>query len=122
MSKGNRSKKVSHVTWAQAVRDIVIAAINQGQLPVLGILGILILVIWRMPENDVSQLMFQVVEHMSNGTLIGYILSVIFAFGWYFNSKKMRAEFTEESQRIGKEKSNLQNSLTDVPFNSSETT
>ena len=122
MSKGNRSGKGSHVTWAQAARDIVIAAINQGQLPILGVLAILILIIWRMPENDVSQLMFQVVEHMRSGALIGYILSFVFAFGWYFHTKKIRTEFAKESQRIGREKSDLQSSLAGVPFNSSETT
>ncbi|WP_422452057.1 hypothetical protein [Endozoicomonas sp. ALC066] len=115
-----RNTRIAPVTWAQSVRDITVSSINRGQLPILGVIGLLILVLWRMPPEDVSKLMFQVIEHLTDGGLMGYVLSFILAFGWFYHAKKMRTKFSTECRRIGKEKSDLQSSLAGVKFNSSD--
>lgn len=102
------------------MRDIFITSISKGQLPILGLLVFLSIALLRMPEKDVSKLMFQVLEHLKNGALFGYVLSFLIALGWFYHAKKMRTKFSAECQRMGKEKSDLQNSLAKVKFKSSD--
>jgi uncharacterized membrane protein len=54
------------VTWAQAVRDIVVASINKGQLLVF-LCGIIFLaIVLRMPEKDVGRLAFEIVRRFKD--------------------------------------------------------
>lgn len=118
----SRNTRTAPVTWAQAVRDITISSMNKGQLPVLGVLGFLILALWRIPPPDVTMLLLQIIENLKNGMLGGYALSFLLILGWFFHAKKMRTEFSRECQRIGQEKSDLQGSLSGAEFNSSDST
>jgi hypothetical protein len=118
-SKTKQSEK-SSVSWAQAVRDIFVASIDKGQLPVLGIIFIFVMLIWKMPEQDVSRLMFQFFESLQRYESLGYVLSLILSIGWFSHVRQIRMSFRKEAERIGQEKSNLQNKLSDSTFESSE--
>jgi hypothetical protein len=110
----------SKFTWAQAARDIVVTSMNRGQLPILGVLAVVFLMVWRMPEGDVSKLVFSVVSHLKDGDLWGYALSLVLAGGWYSYAKNMRKKFSVECERIGREKSALQGKLAGTNYRSSD--
>ncbi len=126
MEKANKRRSSSRtngaVTWAQAFRDIIIAAINRGQLPLLGIIGIAALIIWRMPDTEVAGLARDLLVALKHGEGFAYVVEVATLLGWYAHSKFMRREFSQEFRRIGKEKSDIQSRAAGTKFKSSDRT
>lgn len=108
-----------NVTWAQSVRDIFVTSINRGQLPVLGLIVVTLLMIWKMPGDAVSALAEEVLHSLQNGDLWGYVLFVLTLGGWYSHAKRMRKMFSNEAERIGTEKSRLQEQLVGRNYKSS---
>ncbi|RAP57346.1 hypothetical protein [Oleiagrimonas sp. MCCC 1A03011] len=110
MSKKSRDRKVTveKVTWAQAFRDIIIAAMNKGQLiPVL--LG-LALLIWmvRVSPDELSKFGYRCVELIVHHHVLGYVLWIMTLLGWVMHARFAKGTTDAESSRIGKEKTALQ--------------
>jgi len=115
-----RIKPNTSVTWAQAVRDILIGSMNKGQLPILAAFAIVFLIILKMPEEDVSTLAFDIFDSIKKGYLLGYILFIITLLTSFFSFKYLRKSYSYEYKRIGREKSELQKKITGIDFESSE--
>lgn len=126
MAKANtqsaRTKKQENIqiSWAQAVRDMVVAAINKGQLPIFGFFLVILMLIYKMPEGDVAKLVFEMLSSLKKGEFVAYILLILSVSGWIYHARIMRREFSIEAKRIGREKSNLQSQLAGVKFISSD--
>ena len=118
-TKEPRRKSPNGVTWAQACRDIVVTSMNRGQLPVLGMLAVALLLIWKMPNEEASKLVFEVVASLRRGEMWGYPALLATLAGWFFHTKSMRKSFSAEAERIGREKSDLQSTLSGVKYKSS---
>lgn len=115
-----KAKNNNNYNWSRAFRDIVIAAINKGQLPILGIIGIFFVILWRVPPEDLSTILSTVIDHLINGELWAYLLLVLTWGGWFAHAKTMRTNFSLETNRISREKTLLQNQLNNKDFRSSE--
>lgn len=113
-------KSNNSVSWAQAVRDIFVTSMNRGQLPVLGMIAIVLLLIWKMPEADAGRLMHDLLSALRAGEMWSYGLLLATLAGWFFHAKFMRREFSDEALRIGREKSDLQGKLSGVKYESSD--
>src|SRR5687768_5813132 len=76
-----RSTSTAHsvgVVLAAALRDVLIASINKGQFP-FAMLGLVLLtLIVKMPSEDVSKLVFRLVDGVERASLLGYLLSLLF--------------------------------------------
>lgn len=116
MGKG----KNNNHSWAKTVRDIVVSSINKGQLPILGIICGLLIILIRIPPQDLSTTLSKVIEHFVKKELWSYILLFIVCSGWFIHAKIMRTNFTKETNRMSAEKTKLQNRLTNKKFESSE--
>ena len=108
------------VTWAEATRDIVICAIDRGQLPTLLCCAFVLILLIRIPSDQLGTLLEEVGKRLANGEAISWILLPVFILGWFFHTRWMRKKFTQEYERIGKEKSALQEQLSGVKLKSSE--
>lgn len=85
--------------WANAFRDILVASINKGQFP-LAILGLVAMsLIWRMPSEDVSKLVFRIVDGLERGMLLGYGLALVAFGGWYVHARYQRRLISVELSR-----------------------
>lgn len=115
----NRAKDRS-MSWAEACRDMIVAAIDRGQLPTFGILIVVVTLLAKMSESDVAKLVFSIFESLRNFELFAYIFSFMLCTGWFVHAKTMRKLFSAEAERIGREKSELQSKLAQVTFESSE--
>lgn len=104
------------VTMAQAIRDVLITAMNKGQLPLLFVCAVLFLLIWRLPAADVSALGHQTLQRLVDWSLVGWLLAGGLIFGWWFHAKATRDQFKSELARIGQEKSRAQNVATGGAF------
>jgi hypothetical protein len=93
---------------SHAIRDVFVTALNKGQFP-LAIIGLIILVlIWRMPNQDVSKLVFEILADLKAGYLAGWGLTVITSLGWFFHAKHIRRVMQNEFNRISKERTEQQ--------------
>jgi hypothetical protein len=108
------------MTWSLAIRDILITSMSKGQAPLICITGVVALIIWKMPGGDVSRLVFDIVDRLSDWSLVGYVFFFLTGVGWFFHAKMMRDRFADESRRIGLEKSELQKRVSGVEFESSQ--
>lgn len=118
-TRGKRPKNGT-MSWPQALRDMVVSAINRGQLPLLGFFMLLLMLVFKMPAEDVSRLVFELLQALRHGEFVAYILLVITAGGWFAHARKMRQLFSAEAERIGREKSKLQEQLAGIKFGSSD--
>jgi hypothetical protein len=96
------------VTWAQTARDVTIAAMDKGQLLPLGLLAIVLLMVFRMDPSDDAALANRLLDLIKHYAAVGYLGWVVTMGGWYLHAKTMRIQHNEESGRIGREKSRLQ--------------
>lgn len=96
------------MTWAQAARDVLITAMNKGQLPLFAVAALAFLVIWRMPAADVVTVANRVIDLFVTGELMGWGLALIAVIGWFFHARSMRQAFAREFERMGVEKSDAQ--------------
>lgn len=118
--KNSKAKGQTKVSIAQAVRDVFVAAINKGQLPILGIITILLVILWKMPDEDAGTLVFKILESLTiNGTIGWFLLLITIGF-WYWHVKYLRRQFSEEYRRIGKEKSKYQGQAVGQKYKSSD--
>lgn len=118
MSKSRSNRGT--VGWAQAVRDIVVASINKGQLPILGLLSVILLIIWKMPPADMTEIAKGAFQDLKAGQYVAYLVCFLLICGWYAHTKGMRKQFSLEFERIGNEKSKLQSDAAGAKFKSSE--
>jgi len=94
--------------WATALRDVLIASINKGQFP-FAILGLVLLtLILKMPSEDVSKLVFRLVDGAERDSLSGYFLSLLFLVGWYAHARYQRRVISGEIVRMAAERNALQ--------------
>ena len=72
-------------------------------------LGLLLLtLIVKMPPEDVSKLVFRLVDGVERGSLLGYLLSLLFLAGWYVHARYQRRVITAEIERMAAERNTLQ--------------
>jgi hypothetical protein len=97
------------MSWAHATRDVLLASMNNGLFAFVAIWLLMLGILWKLPDGDVTRLTFDVLAKLEKGELWAYILLVLVLATWYFHARAMRRNFTAECERIGREKSALQN-------------
>lgn len=110
MSNTKVSQK-GQVSWAQAFRDIVITAMNKGQLLLISCIAFVFYMVSKMSENATDTLINKIIDNLGNTCFISYVLLCILILVCYYNSKKLRNMHNNECERIGKEKTKLQEKL-----------
>lgn len=119
-SKNNRKHRNSvRITWAQAIRDIVIVSINKGQLPILAVCAIVVIILLRLPPQSLLTLTNRVFELLEKGVLWSYMIIAILVLMYFYHVRLLRKTFSDEAERIGNEKSDLQEQLANRKFKSS---
>ena len=120
VSKKSKPQQRQPVTWAQAVRDVLMAAMARGQLVPLTISAVLGISVYRMPEDKLYIFAEDLLHTLEKGNLWGYVLSVVVMISWHSHAKSLRKKASEEFARIGKEKSSLQNMMSPVRLETSD--
>lgn len=122
MAKTTDKKTVKvdrRVTWAQAFRDIIVGAMNKGQLLPVTLALVLLLIVARMDPKDLPSLGIKVLELLHAHEMIGYGLWAATVVGWVVHARFVKGTTDAESGRIGKEKTGLQEQLAGRKFTSS---
>jgi hypothetical protein len=104
----NRARRNSGINWAQMVRDVLIASMNKGQFPIAIISFIVVLLIIKMPPEDVSELVFSIRDELVKGTVAGWFLFGVSIIGWFAHARWQRKQMTREIDRLSIERNKVQ--------------
>lgn len=110
----------NRVTWAQTVRDLGAKSINNGQFPLYCLVCIILLIIVKLPNEELAQIINRLINLLLQLELVAYVLLFIVVLAWYKHAKMVRKAHSEEYKRLGEEKSMLQNMLNMKEYKSSE--
>ena len=110
----NAQQEVDVVTWAQAFRDIIISSMERGQMPILLAFGAFFLLIWKLESADSLTLINLILDKLSDWYMYGYVLFILSIIGWYGTSRSLHKMHFEECDRVGREKTELQEKLLSV--------
>lgn len=95
------------VGMAQAIRDVFIASINKGQFPFAIVGAIVLVLVLRLPSEEIVPLLRWMVETLGAMYYLGYALFIVTVFGWYFHAQRIRRETTEKlAELIARRRSN----------------
>ena len=119
MSK-RQTRQPPKVTWAQAFRDTMTTAMNRGQAPFYCFFIIIVILLLRMPSNQMPHLAEDFLQLLAAWKITGWVLLVLVIFAWGIHAKTMRKKYSAEYSRVGDEKSKLQATAAGRAFPSSE--
>lgn len=126
-NKGNQDRKekpkhhhlhLAEVTWPQMIRDLAQYAVEKSVIVPFFTMTIIIIMVWPLTPEARERVIFGFLEFLKHSWTIGYFLFVLALAAWYYHSRYMRKQYQKELERIGKEKTELQNMLRQ--FESSE--
>ena len=80
---------------------------------------IVLLIIWKIPDEQLLALLKEIVTKLGKGEMISYPLLLLCIVCWRFHYKFLKNNFRQEYERIGKEKSYLQEKLAGIKLKGS---
>ena len=119
VKKGEATKPPAIGMW-HMLRDVFIASMNKGQFPLALFAFILISLIVKMPADDVSRLVFSIIDKLEKGTLISQALLLTTWGGWFFHARYQRRIIDGEIERLSEARTTLQRSQLGHKIKSSE--
>jgi hypothetical protein len=121
MGKSNTRPQTSVNVWT-AIQNVLIHSINKGQFPLACVAGLLALLIHRMPSEDVGLLADRLSTNLGKLTGLSYTANALLAVGWAVHSRWQRRSIAREMDRIGREKTTLQEKNTGLKLAGSSKT
>lgn len=97
--------------WA-ALRDVMTHAMDKGQFPLAVVGALLALAIIKMPPEHSTTLLHRILDGLKTIHGASYALNAVLLAGWYFHAKWQRGSISIEMNRIGREKTQLQEKQT----------
>jgi len=119
-SKRRGAQQGLPVNFWQMVRDVFVASINKGQFPIAIAGAIVLIIIWKMPPQDVSKLAFEILGTVASSSGIGYLFAVLFGCGWSVHAKWQRRNCELELKRVADERNHWQSKTLEIDIESSE--
>ena len=122
MARNQQSKKRNNSYRPNGwgfLQNVLIAAMNKGQLPGMVIALLLIILFCRYPAEELPVLVENLLNISKVNSILGWILAVGITFVGYLVNRWQRRIHTKEIQRISKEKRQLQEKLTNAKLPSS---
>ena len=95
-----RAPAATKVSVAQACRDVVITSINKGQLPFVIVGAMVLILVSKVPPEEVVPLVKWTLEKLSTWHMAGYFLFVVTVFLWYFHAQRVRRELSGELETL----------------------
>lgn len=103
-----KEKPKSDIGFNQMLRDVLIASMNKGQFPLALSALIFVVLILKMPQKDVSTLVFRLLDRAEARELLGWVSTVTMVVVWYLHTRSLRRWCAAELDRISNERNSLQ--------------
>lgn len=93
--------------WAM-MNNVLVTALSKGQFPVACVFFIVLVMVLKMPGEDVTRLALSILTELVNWRLVGYVASVLLAGGWFGHTRWQRSRYERELKRVTDERNQLQ--------------
>ncbi len=113
-------KDKDSVTIWQMIRDLVIYSLDRGQFMPVGFLGIVTLIIWRLPAADLKEVALESIRFFQNVGPLGWASSVLIAILWGVHVRWLQKSNQTEMERLVDERNELQSLNTPSSITSSK--
>lgn len=105
--------------WPETVRDVFVTAIDRGQLPALLMGCVLLTVAFRLPPEQLVVFSEKILDRFASGVYVGWGVSLLLLVAWRAHSRYLIKIHSTEIDRIGREKSAIQDRAAGKPFQGS---
>lgn len=93
------------------IRDLLIKSMERGQLLLCGVLVVIMIFLFRLPENDLSAFTTNLLNRVQSNDIWGFILFFTVCLVWFFHNRYIRKIHRKEITRITNEKDEIQKKL-----------
>ena len=90
------------------IRDVLVASINRGQLPQATAAIVVIVIVVKMPSDDVSKLASSAISKLVDGSLAGWAIAALAIIGWAWHARRQRRWWNTEMDRVSRERTKYQ--------------
>lgn len=90
------------------IRDVLVTSLNKGQFPLALVFIIFIIIVFKLPSEDISYFLKKLFKKFEEGYILGWCLFMFCIIGWYTSNKYLRKIHFSEINRITQEKKYLQ--------------
>lgn len=114
------NKPEASLTFVGMVQNVLLKSMSRGLfLPALG--GVIcLLVVWKIPAQDVSKLAFGLGKHLADHSLTGYALFLVVLVAWPIHARYQRSLMTHEVRRAANERTRVQEKAAGTKMETSE--
>jgi hypothetical protein len=119
MAKEKKNSRTYVNFWA-FLQNVLIHSINKGQFPLACVSGIIALIIWRMPPEFSAKLLDRILFNLTTWKGASYILNFTIPTAWAYHARWQRRSISSEIDRIGREKTQLQEQITGLKLSPSK--
>ena len=106
--KKAKQEKPQQPNFGGMLRDVLLASISKGQFPMAMGCIIAVVMVLKMPAEDVSKLVFQILKGVEEMRLVGYLTTLVALIGWFYHAQWQRKMMAKEVNRIAGERNRLQ--------------
>src|SRR5687767_7016706 len=108
MARQNKPKPQNSIGMWTAIRDIFVFSMRKGQLPVLGVIALVGLVLYKTPPDYFPTLWAKIFELKGLLFIVSVTGNVALLVGWAIHLRVQRRWFKEESDRIVEARNEVQ--------------
>ncbi len=102
------------------IQNIIIESISKGVFFGACIFIIVLIMLVKMPNADVSTLVFKIFRGFANYYYWGYIACILVIIGWYLHIRWLIDRNVAEMDRLVEERNSLQKKFLDSNFTGSD--
>lgn len=86
--------------WPDAISEVLQAAIRSGQLPIVLVTSVIMLIVYRLPENQLAKISLVIIEHLKEFELYSYIALLVLSTYCAISTRRIKEEFEYEIKRL----------------------
>lgn len=112
MAKTKDTKEITYkINFYQFLSKVFLAIINKGQLPAVFLFILFLVIIFRLPKEQLLDTFPYITDVFSKACLWGWLIAGALVISFVFIFKYIRQVHTAEIKRISDEKTYLQQQL-----------
>jgi hypothetical protein len=96
------------------VQNVATHAMNKGQFLAAAAAAIILTLIWKIPEAVAGDILKSVLRNLGRMKGLSYLMNVVFLLGWAAHMRWVTRSNSRELDRIGREKTQLQEQVTNL--------
>jgi hypothetical protein len=96
------------LSWPDVLNNILLRLISTGQLPVLGLLLILGVLVYRTPSEHIVEVWRILQKMLDRRSGLGYGVAIISSSGWIIHTRIQRRRFEQEHGRMATARNDAQ--------------